>query len=76
VWFKVRSQLHLEPHDVRGIIGIFLAAFIALHRQEKINRWRWGERVRLAQRDLVPAEKILVVVELVILADDHPAIVL
>jgi len=76
VWFKVRRQLHLEPHHVRGIVGMFLAAFIALHRQEEINRRRWGECVRFAQWDLVPAEKILVIVEFAILADDNPAIII
>jgi len=55
---------------------MFLAAFIALHRQEEINRRRWGECVRFAQWDLVPAEKILVIVEFAILADDNPAIII
>jgi hypothetical protein len=75
VRLEIRRERHLEAHDIGWIICILFTALVALHRNEEVDRRRRGKSVGLTERDFMATGEILLVVELVVLADDDPAIV-
>jgi hypothetical protein len=72
--FEIRLKIHLETKQLGGIVRILFAAFVAPHRQAKIDFRRRSERVGLAERNFVPAVQILMPVEFLVLADYNPTV--
>jgi len=70
------GQFHFQPHQIRGPVGILFAALIAAHSQAIVDLGRSFEGIGLAQRNLVSTENVLVIMELVVLADYDPEVFL
>jgi hypothetical protein len=74
MWLEIRAKVHLESHELRRVVLVFFTAFVTTNDQTDIDLRRRREGVRLSQRNLVTAEKILVAVKFVVLADDNPTV--
>jgi hypothetical protein len=71
---EIRLKIHLEAKQIGGIVSILFAALVATHGQAKIDLRRRSECVGLAERNFVPAVKILMPVEFLVLADYNPTV--
>src|SRR5260370_41843398 len=74
-------MLHKRIHRIRFELEyLFLAvlilfvAVVAPRRDPRRGDWQIGERVGLAQQNPVPEPDILMIMEMVVLADHHPEV--
>ncbi|SRR6266852_2266307 len=74
--FEGLRQFHFESYQIRRPVGILLTAEIAAYFQSIIDLRRSFEGIGLAQRNFVSAEDVLMIVELTVLTDDDPEVLL